>query len=210
VDIEAERDPPSIEQAEDQPPRSSLWRFPHPARGTCIPSCTSYGRCHCGCGSRPKLSEVTSTKGHRVAGRPFTFVSGHQMRVAHPHAGIWSRNGVPVEKIRPLLFWLRERHGSIRAVATLLQIPEATIRGYVYNTKRKRVPPEAARRIVALVLAHRKSVGLLDMWGGGAGGPSGDRSPPVEATLGRRPWHLHHGREVIASCSRPDSRGERS
>jgi hypothetical protein len=86
------------------------------------------------------------------------------MRVAHPHAGIWSRNGVPVEKIRPLLFWLRERHGSIRAVATLLQIPEATIRGYVYNTKRKRVPPEAARRIVALVLAHRKSVGLLDMW----------------------------------------------
>lgn len=86
------------------------------------------------------------------------------MRVAHPHAGIWSRNGVPVERIRPLVFWLRERHGSIRAVATLLRIPEATIRGYVYNTKRKRVPPEAARKIVALVLAHRKSVGLLDVW----------------------------------------------
>jgi len=62
------------------------------------------------------------------------------------------------------VFWLRERHGSIRAVATLLQIPEATIRGYVYNTKRKRVPPETAKRIVSLVLAHRKPTGPLDLW----------------------------------------------
>jgi len=37
-------------------------------------------------------------------------------------------------------------------------IPEATIRGYVYNTKRKRVPPEPASRIVALMLAHRKKL----------------------------------------------------
>jgi hypothetical protein len=99
-----------------------------------------------------------------VAGRPFTFVSGHQLRVAHPHAGIWSRNGIPVQGIRPLLFWLRERHGSIRAVAILLDAPEATIRGYVYNTKRKRVPPHAARKIADLVLAHRKQTHPLDMW----------------------------------------------
>jgi hypothetical protein len=28
--------------------------------------------------------------------------------VIHPHAGIWSRNEVPTEQIRPLLFW----HGN--------------------------------------------------------------------------------------------------
>jgi len=44
----------------------------------------------------------------RIAGRPFTFSSGHQLRVIHPHAGIWSRNEVPIEQIRPLLFW----HGN--------------------------------------------------------------------------------------------------
>jgi hypothetical protein len=69
-----------------------------------------------------------------------------------------------VERIRPLLYWLRERHGSFRAVALLLDVPEATIRGYVYNTKRKRVPPQSARRIVGLVLAHRKAAGPLDLW----------------------------------------------
>jgi hypothetical protein len=78
---------------------------------------------------------------------------------------MWSRNGVGVERIRPLVFWLRDRHGSIRAVATLLQMPEGTLRGYVYNTKRKRVPPHAARKIVALVLAHRMRARPLEMSG---------------------------------------------
>jgi hypothetical protein len=100
----------------------------------------------------------------RVKGRPFTFVSGHQARVRHPRAGIWSRNGVPVETVRPFLLWLRERHGSIRAVAELLGMPEGTVRGYVYNRKRKRVPPRPARRIVDLVLAHRSRGGPLDLW----------------------------------------------
>lgn len=145
-----------IEQAEELPTGSSEWPSLHPARGTCVPGCSSYGTCHCGCGARPKLSQITSPSSSRVAGRPFTFVSGHQLRVVHPRAGMWSRNGIPVHRIRPLLFWLRERHGSIRAVAILLNTPEATIRGYVYNTKRKRVPPHTARKIADLVLAHRK------------------------------------------------------
>jgi hypothetical protein len=143
---------------------SSGWHFIHPARGTCAPGCPSYGRCHCGCGASPKLSQVTFASSARMAGRPFTFVSGHQLRVIHPRAGMWSRNGVPIETIRPLVFWLRDRHGSIRAVAGLLQMPEATLRGYVYNRRRKRVPPQAAKRISDLVLAHRKRAGSLDMW----------------------------------------------
>ena len=32
----------------------------------------------------------------------------------------------------------------MRAVAIMLDTPEATIRGYAYNTKRKRVPPATA------------------------------------------------------------------
>jgi hypothetical protein len=91
-------------------------------------------------------------------------MSGHQVRVRHPRAGIWSKNGVPVETVRPMLLWLRDRHGSIRLVAELLSMPYATVRGYVYNRKRKRVPPRAARRIADLVLAHRRRGSALDTW----------------------------------------------
>ena len=71
---------------------------------------------------------------------------------------------MPIEKVRPLLLWLREQHGTIRAVAILLDMPEGTVRGYVYNTKRKRVPPQSARKIVSVVLAHNKQNRPFDMW----------------------------------------------
>ena len=151
----------------DRSPRRrppAAWAYEHPSHGTCIPSCASFGRCHCGCGERPKISHATVEDQRRVKGRPFTFVSGHQARVQHPRAGIWSRNGVPVETVRPMLLWLRERHGTMRIVAELLAMPEATVRGYVYNRKRKRVPPRTARRIADLVLAHRIRGGPLDRW----------------------------------------------
>lgn len=162
------------------------WPFPHPRGGTCVPGCSSYGWCHCGCGGRPKLSHVTHERSGRFASRPFTFVPGHQIRVAHPRAGIWSRNGVPVERIRPLVFWLRERLGSMRAVAAVLQMPEATVRGYVYNRKRKRVLPEAARRIANLVLAHRKRTGPLDLWEEEPGLRPATVLPPMQVRAHRR------------------------
>ncbi len=143
---------------------SARWGFPHPARGTCIVGCRAYGHCHCGCRGRPKRSAVTYVSGSRYRDRPYVFLSGHHLRVVHPRAGTWSRNGVPIEKIRPLILWLRERHGSLRAVASLLEMPESTLRGHVYNTKRKRVPPATAARIVALVLAHRQPANPLDRW----------------------------------------------
>lgn len=166
------------------------WQFAHPARGTCFPDCPSYGSCHCGCGGHPKLSQVTHERSGRFAGRPFTFVSGHQMRLAHPRTGIWSKKGVPVERVRPLVLWLRDRLGSIRAVATLVQIPEATIRGYVYNTKRKRVPPQAAEKIARLVLAHRKPAGPLDFW---------EEQPGIRSSPNVLPMRRHRVRRATVS-----------
>ncbi len=145
-------------------PRSAGWTFDHPSHGTCVPDCPSYGTCHCGCGATPKRSAVTSVPWNRHAGHPFTFVPGHQLRVVHPRAGMWSKQGVPVERVRPLIRWLRMQHGSVRAVAELLQMPESTLRGYLYNAKRKRVPPEAAQRIVDLTLAHRRRLRPLELW----------------------------------------------
>ena len=95
------------------------WGYPHAPRGTCLLGCPSYGWCHCGCGTRPKRSEVTYATGSRYRGRPYVFVPGHHLRVVHPRAGMWSKNGVAVEKVRPLVFWLRERHGTMRAVADM-------------------------------------------------------------------------------------------
>jgi hypothetical protein len=43
-------------------------------------------------------------------------------------------------------------------------MPESTLRGYLYNAKRKRVPPEAAQRIVDLTLAHRRRSRPLELW----------------------------------------------
>jgi hypothetical protein len=157
----------TIEHDERAPARTRAdrpWTFPHPPRGTCVPGCASYGRCHCGCDGRPTTNAATHPASGREKGRPFTFVAGHQARVLDVRAGTWSRNGVAVDRIKPLLLWLRERHGSIREVATVLGMPEATVRGYVYNRKRKRVPPESAQRIANTVLAHRRGWGPLERW----------------------------------------------
>jgi hypothetical protein len=77
---------------------------------------------------------------------------------------MWSKQGVPVERVRPLIRWLRLQHGSVRVVAEMLNMPESTLRGYLYNAKRKRVPPEAAQRIVDLTLAHRRRTRPLELW----------------------------------------------
>jgi hypothetical protein len=70
-----------------------------------------------------------------------------------------------VDRIRPLLAWLHQRHGTWNEVALLLRMPMSTIKGYANNSRRKRIPPESARRIQQLVLAHRpKATSLLDQW----------------------------------------------
>lgn len=153
------------------------WPFLHEPAGTCVPGCPRYGRCHCGCPERPRRSAVTFKRGRRVAGRPYVFCSGHHIRVFPRHAGHWSKNGIPVEKVRPLLAWLHERHGTWQDVAELLRMPVGTIKGYANNKKRRRVPPEAARRIQQLVLLHRPKGSHLDQWETKPGVLRGSRTP---------------------------------
>jgi hypothetical protein len=92
------------------------------------------------------------------------FLAGHHARVFKRTDGSWSKTGVPVDRVRPLLAWLHERHRTWDAVAALLRMPTSTIKGYANNKQRRSVPPDAAKRIQALVLAHRKRGSALDRW----------------------------------------------
>jgi hypothetical protein len=151
-------------RAPSEGPERSPWTFLHPPHGTCVTGCALYERCHCGCGGVPTRSAVTYVRGSRYRDQPYVFLVGHHMRVMHPRAGAWSRRGVPVDEVRPLLRWLRQRHGGLRAVADLVEVPEATLHGYLFNTKRKTVPPATAKRIVTVVLAHKRPSNPLDSW----------------------------------------------
>jgi hypothetical protein len=148
----------------EAPRTKTWWPYDHPPGGTCVPDCRLYALCHCGCGEHPRRSSKTVKDAGRVQGRPYTFRSGHQARVLLYHGGGWSKQGVAVERVRPLLRWLHERHGTWDEVATLLRMKESTIKGYANNARRRRVPPEAARRIQQLVVAHRKRRSILDQW----------------------------------------------
>jgi hypothetical protein len=155
----------SMEAGAFEVPRTKTWwPFTHPPAGTCVPDCRLYARCHCGCGEHPTWSPATVEEAKRIRGRPYTFRAGHQARVLLHQGGGWSRQGVPVEQVRPLLEWLHERHGKWDEVATLLRMPRSTIKGYANNARRQRVPPEAAKRIQQLVMAHRKRGSVLDQW----------------------------------------------
>ena len=122
-----------VRTADDSATIEPDWPFPHPSRGTCRPGCERYGACHCGCGQTTTISVLTDAEHDRFKGRPFVFVSGHHARVFRRHGGGWTRHGVDAERVRPLIFRLRDRLGSIRAVADALGMPESTVRGYVYS-----------------------------------------------------------------------------
>lgn len=73
-----------------------------PGRGTCVPECSSYGWCHCGCGNPTNVAKGTRhTRGERN-GRHFKYVRFH-----HNHSlnrGLkHTRNGVPMSRLRPEL-----------------------------------------------------------------------------------------------------------
>ena len=144
-----------VAQRDDDGEIAAAWPFGHAPRGTCLDSCPSFGSCHCGCGRRTKATIHDDVGTSRRRGMPYVFSPGHHMRIFHPGAGAYVRSGVEVTRIRPLIFWLRERHGTMRAVATWLGVPESTLRGYAYKQELQRIPPDAAKKIVAAVMMYR-------------------------------------------------------
>ncbi|CAN5685466.1 hypothetical protein BH18ACT17_BH18ACT17_02290 [soil metagenome] len=66
--------------------------------------------------------------------------------------------------MRPLVEWLRMRHGSLRAVGELLDVPPSTLRGYLYKQDIRRVPVTTAEAIVSAVLAHRPHEPRASRW----------------------------------------------
>ena len=133
----------------------TFWAYDHEGLGTCRLTCPMHGRCHCGCGGATRRSNISDPHTHRLKGEPFVFMRGHRARVFVQGSGAWTSRGIEVGEIRPLLEWLRSRHGSVRAVSLLLCMPESTVRGYVYKRGLQRIPAHSAQAIVSLVLAHR-------------------------------------------------------
>ena len=131
----------------------------HPERGTCVPDCPMYGICHCGCGRATNIADQGNTKRLLVRGRPFAYVHRHapgSNKGGPPKwggHGCWSKNGVPVEKIRPLADWLWERYGSWGRVAAVTGIPTATLKGWRGHAM---VGPKNARLLIETVLYHRR------------------------------------------------------
>jgi hypothetical protein len=132
------------------------WSYSHGPRGTCSLGCPVHGRCHCGCGARTSIARTTVAPRAMRANEPFVFKAGHHLRVQHPRAGAFSRDGVDVERVRPLIFWLRDRHGTMRDVADALGIAESTLRGYAYKQGLKRIPSSRARAIAVAVARFRR------------------------------------------------------
>jgi hypothetical protein len=94
----------------------------------------------------------------------------------------------------------------MRELATVLGMPGSTVRGYVCNRKRKRVPPAAARRIANAVLRHRERWATPETWMNGGDTPNDDRAHGVD----RRARQLERGAPEPASGSRHGSRTPRS
>ena len=144
--------------------QSPSWAYQHRAGGTCRPACPDRGRCHCGCGEGTQPCAIDRASAGYRKGQPFVFKRGHRARVMTSGRGAWSAKGVEVERVRPLVEWLRSRHGSVRAVAELLDMSPSTLRGYLYKHDIHRVPAPTAAAIASLVLAHRPPRALESGW----------------------------------------------
>lgn len=164
----------------------------HESRGTCRRPCRLYGRCHCGCGGFTRRSPQMRRSTGQVRGEPYVFRHGHNARAG---VGPWARRGVPVARVAPLLEWLRSIYGTQVAVASLIGMSESYI-STLLRGKRARTSREIARRIVDVVLAHRRR--RADPWTFDEVGPIVRPPLPDEAERARkevqRQWREYHRR----------------
>ena len=127
-------------------------RFNHPPRGTCIPGCPLYGVCHCGCGGATSLAMAQDPRFGVIRGLSRVFCRGHQIRRGNRRWARWSVNGVPNERIRPLLAFLKKRYGTCHSVASSLGVSTDVVSRHLRGD-RANMNPRIAARVAALVLA---------------------------------------------------------
>lgn len=137
--------------------------FAHPPRGTCFPECPWFGYCHCGCGTETVMAICNRAKdgpkrGRSIRGHYSIWIRGHNA-LGHGNygPGAWMVNGVPVERIQPLLDWLISQYGEKRRVAGVLGVPDSTLAHWCDNSTRavKHIPKDRAMQIARVVQAHR-------------------------------------------------------
>lgn len=152
----------------------SVWVHPervaamHELRGSCpTPACPKHGYCHCidNCGQRTAVAKWANSCQGVLRGYPNCFVRGHSRHhpdAKQPDTAGWSRRGVPIEKVKPLASWLRDRYG-FRGACEVAGVSFGTMDSILYGTgHRTRVADFTARRITETVLAHRQL--RLDPW----------------------------------------------
>lgn len=139
------------------------WPYPHSSRGTCVPECELFGRCHCLCGDRTNIARATMRKEHTVRGRPKVFVRYHTMKRYRvtPSRRAWQKSGIPVERVQPLVRFLVARYGSaISAACECGMIDRGARFSSILAGRYAFVAPKIARRIVAQVNRHRQPSAL--------------------------------------------------
>ena len=59
-------------------------------KGTCVPDCSTYGVCHCGCGRATNVAPANRPMDGHVISRRFAYVYGHT-----PTARYWKGPAIP-------------------------------------------------------------------------------------------------------------------
>lgn len=115
------------------------WIYPHAARGSCVPQCPLFGVCHCGCGETALISPHNQTDDLFVKNMPHVWRNGHIARRRRELGlivkGSWEVNGVPREKIRNDIIWLRDLYGGISRfeLAELMDLTPGTVNNILYS-----------------------------------------------------------------------------
>lgn len=125
----------------------------HQRRGTCNNNrCRFFGLCHCGCGLKTKLAIAKNTRDQAEKDKPWIWHPGH---CPQKGGGAYLRRGVPIEKIKPLLYFLQKQYQTLDDLEIVTGVKSRTIKRYLYNNN-KHVVPENVIKIVKAVAAHRR------------------------------------------------------
>jgi hypothetical protein len=144
----------------------AVWLFAHPAHGCCFPECWAYSRCHCPCGLPANIyrGQRDYVRGYRP-GEPYVFLGGHRAKYDPQGQGHhpWTRIGVPMERVGPLVDFLVARYGTQLAVSQASGIGQNTLNHW-YRRVYHYAKPDTVLQLTRFVLAHRQPRDPWDQW----------------------------------------------